>query len=91
MMTHGDHEGRVFLSILTLLMESFSRSPLNTSFYICKREKNFQKNPEYADVRHGDVILTLQSNHEATCGQHAADVWLSYFYFSHGLVRVHVR
>ena len=41
-------------------MDSFSRLPLNTSFYIGKNVKRLPENPEYAEMRHGDVILTLQ-------------------------------
>ena len=47
-------------------------------------------NPELAEMRHGDVILTLQLRHRTTCGSRADDVRLFVFYLSHGLVRVHV-
>ena len=33
-MTNCDHEGQIFYSILTQIMDYFSCSPLNTSFYL---------------------------------------------------------
>ena len=42
-MTNGDHEGRIFHSILTQIMDSFSCSTLNTSFYIGKTLKGLIK------------------------------------------------
>ena len=44
--------------------------------------------PEYAAIRHGDVILSLQWRHETTCSQRAADARLFFFYLSLVLVRV---
>ena len=44
--------------ILTKLWILFSCSPLNTSFILEKL--GLPENPEYAEMRHGDVILTLQ-------------------------------
>ena len=41
-------------------MGSFSCLPLNTSFYIGKTLKRLPENPEYAEMQHGDKILTLQ-------------------------------
>ena len=35
-MTNGDHERQIFYPILTQIMDSFSCSPLNTSFYFGK-------------------------------------------------------
>ena len=35
-MTNGDREGRIFYPILTRIMNSYSCSPLNISFYIVK-------------------------------------------------------
>ena len=66
-MTNGDREGRIFL--LSQIMDSFSCSPLNTSFYIGKTWKRLPENPEYAEMRHGDIILTLGlqwRNHSAS-------------------------
>ena len=42
-MTIGDHEGQIFLShrILTRIMDSFSCSPLKTSFILGKLENDF--------------------------------------------------
>ena len=50
---------RYFYPIPTRLMDSFSCSPLNTSFYIGKH-KILPENPEYAEMQHGVVLLTLQ-------------------------------
>ena len=50
-------------SLRTRIMDSFSCSPLNTSYYIGKKIKRLYENPEYAEMRHGDVILTLQRCH----------------------------
>ena len=40
------------------------------------------ENPEFAEMRHGDVILTLQLHRRSTCGQRA----VVRFYLSHGLI-----
>ena len=55
-MTNGDLEPL----ILARIMDSFSCSPLDISFYIGKHIKRFPENPEYTEMRHDDVILTLQ-------------------------------
>ena len=57
-----------FYPTLTRLMDSFSCSALNTSFYIGKTWKRLPENPEYAEMRHGDVILAFQKHHGMTCG-----------------------
>ena len=72
MMTNGDHEGRIFYHILTRIMDYFSCSLLNISFYIELHEKRLPENPECAEMRHGDAILTLQWRHGSTCGRSAA-------------------
>ena len=43
-----------------------------------KKTKNAFRYPEYAKMRHGDDILTLQIRHGSTCGQHAAVRFLSF-------------
>ena len=49
-----------FYPILARIMDSFSCSPHNNSFDIGKKhEKDFQKYHEYAEMRHGDIILVL--------------------------------
>ena len=53
-------------------MDYFSCSPLNNSFYIEKTCKRLPENSEYAEMRHGDVILTLHWRHESAWGQRAA-------------------
>ena len=59
-MANGDHEGRIFYPIFTNIMDSFSCSPLNAYFILEKHDKDFKKNPEYAEMLHGDIILTLK-------------------------------
>ena len=63
-------------------MDSFSCWPLNTSCYIDKTWTRLPENPEYAERRHGDIILTLQWYHGSTCG------CSFFFYLSHGMVWV---
>ena len=43
-----------------------------------KTRKRLPENPEYAEMRHGDVILTLQLCHGLTCAQRAAVHFLSF-------------
>ena len=50
---------------------------LNTSLY-WKCLKRLPENPEYAEMRHGDVILRLQRSHRSACNQHAAVCFLSF-------------
>ena len=38
----------------------FSFSPLSSSFDIGKHEKRLAENPEYSEIRHGDVSLSIQ-------------------------------
>ena len=82
-MTNGDHEGRIFLFHPHTNNRFFSCSPLNASFYIGNTWKRLPENPEYAEMRHGDVILTLQWREGSTCDQRTA-----VRFFSLGLVRV---
>ena len=49
----------VFYAILTRIMNYFSYSPLNTSF-ISEKLERLPENPDFAEMRHCDVILTLQ-------------------------------
>ena len=47
--------------------------------------KRASENPENGEMRHGDVILTLQWCHGSTCGgQRAAGMWLFVFIFPEG-------
>ena len=71
-----------FYPILTWIMDSFSCSKLNTSFLLEKHEKISRKSWN-AEIRHVEVILTLQWRHRSTCSHEAVP-----FYLSHGLVRV---
>ena len=58
-MTNCDLEGRIFLSHPYTNDGLFFLLTTNYLIYIGKHEKGL-KNPEYAEMRHGDVILTLQ-------------------------------
>ena len=72
-----------FYPILTQIMDSFSCSPLHTSFLL---KKNMQKAPrksQYAKMRQDDVIL-----HYNVMDRHAAIVHLFAFYLSQWLVGV---
>ena len=40
---------------------------LLTHFILENTWKRFQENPEFTEMRHGDVILTLQRRHGTTC------------------------
>ena len=67
-MTNGDHEWHIFYHTLTLIMNFFSCSPQNTSFYIGKTWTRLPGNPEYSEMRHGDVVSTFPWRHGWTCG-----------------------
>ena len=41
--------------------------------------KRLVENPEFAEMGHGEVILTLQRRHGLTCSQRADDVRLFVF------------
>ena len=60
MMTIGDREGRIFLSHPHTHDGNFFL--LTTKYLILyyKDMKKLPENPELAEMRHGDVILTLQ-------------------------------
>ena len=59
-----------FYPILTRIKDSLSFSPLNIPNL--EKMKKASKNPEYAEMRHGDGILILQLHHGSTCGQRLA-------------------
>ena len=40
--------------------------------------KRLPENPKFAEMRLGDVILTLQRRNRSTCGQHVAVRFLSF-------------
>ena len=63
-------QGGFFYPILTRIFDSFSCSPLSTAFNIGKKNmKRLPEDPEFAEIRHGDVILTLRaSSVRPTCG-----------------------
>ena len=60
MMTNGNPEGRIFLSHLHTHDGFFFL--LTTKYLILYKKdvKRLPENPEFAEMRHGDVILTLQ-------------------------------
>ena len=45
-----------------------------------KSMKRLPENPEYAEMRHGDIILTFKWRHGSTCDQLAVDVRLFIFF-----------
>ena len=87
-MTNGDREGQIFLSH-PHTNNGFSFL-LSTKYLILywKTGKRLPENPEYAEMQHGDVILTLQWRNRLMCRQRAADMLLFIFYLSQGLVQV---
>ena len=87
MMTIGDREGQIFLSHPHTNNGFFFLLATKYLILYWKGLKRLPENPEIAEVRHDDVILTLQC-HRSMCGQLADDVRLFVFYLSHGLVRV---
>ena len=87
--TSGDREGRIFLSHPHTNNGLFFLLNTKHAKYLVlywKNMKRLPENPEVAEMRHGDVILTSQwrCSHGSTCGRHAAVL----FYLPHGLVRV---
>ena len=89
MMIKGHPEGRIFLSRPHMNNGLFSL--LTTKYLVVywKTLKRLKKTPKYAEMRHGDGILTLQRCHGLTCSQRAVDVRLFGFFLSfHRLVWV---
>ena len=78
MMTIGDREGLIFLSYPHTNNGFFFLLTTYYLIYIGKTWKRFPEIPEYAEMRHGDVILTLQCRYGSTCGQRAAVCFLSF-------------
>ena len=82
-MTNSDREGWIFLSHPHTNYGLFSCSPLIPAFYIGKKTRKwFPENPEFAEMRHGDV------NYNDATDLRATDVRLFVFCLSHGLVWV---
>ena len=54
-MTNADREGQIFLSHPHTNNRLFFLLTTNTSFYIGKNMKK-TSNPEFADMRHGDIF-----------------------------------
>ena len=71
MMTNGDHEGRIFLSHPHANNEIFFFcSSRNTSFYIGKHEKSFQK---MLNTLRFDMVTSFEHYNDVT-DQRAADM-----------------
>ena len=73
-----------FYPTLTRIMDTFSCSPLYTSFYIGKHEKDFQK---ILNTLRCDIVTSFKHYNDVT-NQRAASVRLFFFYLSLGMVRV---
>ena len=50
-------------------------------------KKKLPENPEYAEMRNGDIILSLQWRHGTTCGRCAAVHFLSFPRAGMGMVK----
>ena len=72
---------RFFYHILARIKDYVSYSPLSMAFYSGKTRKMLPENSEFADMRHGDVIITY--NH--VTDRRAANVRLIVFYLFHGV------
>ena len=83
-MTIGDCEGRIFLPILTRIIDYFSCLPRNTSFILKQHGKDFQKilNMLECDMMTSFLHLCDVTDRRAASGR------LFVFYPSLGLVRV---
>ena len=70
MMTKGDRAGRIFLSHPhTNIGFFFLLTTKHCILYWKKNMKRLPEDPEFAEIRHGDVILTLRaSSVRPTCG-----------------------
>ena len=64
-MTNVDHKGRIFQSHPYMNNGCFF---LLTTKYLERTWKRLSGNPEYAEMRHGDVIWTLQRRHGSVWG-----------------------
>ena len=53
-------DGFFYPNLTRLFLDSFSYSPLSTTFYIVKNMKMLLENSEFAEMRQGVIILTLQ-------------------------------
>ena len=60
MITNGDHEGRIFLSHTHTNNGFFFLLTTIYRILYWKNIKQLPDNPELAEMRHSDVILTLQ-------------------------------
>ena len=90
MMTIGNHEGQIFSSHPHTHDGYFFSLTTEYLILYLKDMKRLPENPEFAEMRHGEVILTLHWRHGLTCGQHADNVRLFAFYLSLGLVYIRV-
>ena len=84
-MTNCDRQGWIFLSHPHTNNGFFF---MLTTMHRILYEKRLPKYPEFAEMRHGDYILTLQWPHGSTWGQRAVDLWLFDYDLSHRFVQV---
>ena len=56
----GDREGRIFLSHPHTHDDNFFLLTTKMPHFILEDVKRLPENPEFSEMRHGDVILTLQ-------------------------------
>ena len=66
--TNGDREGRIYLSHPYINNGFFFLLTTKYLFYIGKTWKRLPENPEFTEMQHGDLILTLQWRHGTMCG-----------------------
>ena len=66
MMTNGDREGQIFLSHPHVNNSFLVAHHLEPHFRLEKNMKTFSRNPEFAEMRHGDVILTLRPTYSCS-------------------------
>ena len=59
-MTNGDRKGLIFLSHPHTNNELFVLLNIKYHLFYLKNMKKLPENPKYAEMRHGDLILTLE-------------------------------
>ena len=76
-MTNVDHKGQIFILSSHECWVIFLAYHYVVHFILEKKTwTRLSENPEFAYIRHGDVILTLHWCHGSTCDQCVADVQL---------------
>ena len=77
-MTNGDRVGWIFLYHPHTNRGCFFLLTNKYLIFIGKTGIRLSNNPKYAEMRHGDVILTLQWSHGSMCYQSTAGRFLSF-------------